>query len=109
MANNILFLDTYLIITKVWFNVVYKKTPKWLDRSIRNSNIDLFLLCNTDVPWIPDLIRENGGEMREYLFNTYQNELEYYGFNYQIVKGSEEKRLVNAITLVDDYLGSIIS
>ena len=104
LANNILFLDTYLIITKVWFNVVYKKEPIWLDDSIRKSDIDLFLLCSTDVPWQPDPIRENGGEMREYLFLQYKTELELYGFNYRILKGLGENRLTNAIAFVDELL-----
>jgi len=108
LANHILFLDTFLIITKVWFNVVYKKHPEWLDQSIKESDIDLFLLCNTDLPWKPDLVRENGGEMREHLFRMYQQELEHYEFNYRIVTGFGESRLANAITFIDEYLNRII-
>jgi NadR type nicotinamide-nucleotide adenylyltransferase len=108
LANKILFIDTYLIITKVWFDVVYKKGPEWLDKSIRNSKIDLFLLCNTDIPWTPDPVRENGGEMREFLFQAYQKELEHYGFNYRIVGGLGNKRQQEAITIVDEFLNTII-
>jgi len=104
LANNILFLDTFLIITKVWFNIVYKKQPEWLDKSIRKCNIDLFLLCNTDLPWEPDLVRENGGEMREKLFLLYQKELEHYGLNYRIVEGFGEDRVSNSIAFVDKFL-----
>lgn len=104
LANNILFLDTFLIITKVWFNVVYKRIPEWLDDSIQKSGIDLFLLCSTDIPWQPDPIRENGGAMRESLFLQYKTELELYGFNYRIVTGLKEARLANAIAFVDELL-----
>ena len=109
LANNILFLDTYLIITKVWFEVVYKKMPEWLDNAIRKSDIDLFLLCNTDIPWTPDGVRENGGEMREYLFHQYKKELEHYGFDYRIVGGLDEQRQKEAIVYIDDFLSGIIS
>ena len=30
-ANRMLFYDTYLIITKIWFEIVYKKVPQWID------------------------------------------------------------------------------
>jgi NadR type nicotinamide-nucleotide adenylyltransferase len=106
-ASTILFLDTYLIITKVWFDVVYKKCPDWVIEAIKRSDIDLFLLCQTDLPWTPDNVRENGGEKREQLFRTYQTELEYFGFTYGIVEGSENDRLKKAISIIEDRLGTI--
>jgi hypothetical protein len=41
-----------------------------------DSGTDLFLVCNTDIPWMPDKIRENGGKMREILLQMYINEIE---------------------------------
>lgn len=104
LASKIIFLDTFLIITKVWFDVVYQRVPQWLDDAIKASDIDLYLLCDTDIPWQADGIRENGGEMREYLFGRYIAELEHYGFNYRIVSGLDENRLANAISYVDELI-----
>ena len=101
-ANEILFYDTYLIITKVWFQVVYHKIPEWIDQAIRDSKIDLFLLCNTDLEWIADNVRENGGEMRNKLFEMYEAEIKKYGFNYKIVKGIGEERFQNAFNIVNE-------
>ncbi len=103
-ANHILFFDTYLIITKVWFQVAFKKVPEWLDYTIRKSNIDLFLLCNTELPWIPDNVRENGGEMREKLFEMYKSEINYYGFNFSIISGTGSARFENALKIVNNFL-----
>ncbi len=103
-ANRLLFYDTYLIITKVWFDVVFKKRPLWIDEKLKENHINLFLLCNTDIPWIPDSVRENGGEMREKLFEIYRNELEYYGCNYVIVSGKGNERLENALKAVESLL-----
>jgi NadR type nicotinamide-nucleotide adenylyltransferase len=103
-ANKILFYDTYLIITKIWFKVVYKKVPKWINERIEKSKIDLFLLCNNDIEWIPDSVRENGGEMREKLFNIYENELIKYGFNYRIVKGEGEDRKNCALNHIKELI-----
>jgi len=105
-ANGVLFYDTFLIITKVWFEVVFKKVPNWIDKKIQESNIDLFLLCSTDIPWVKDNVRENGGEMRKQLFCKYQKELERYGFNYKIVDGVGEKRYKNALKIVKDFLNN---
>lgn len=104
LAPKLLFLDTYLIITKVWFDVVYHCVPSWLDKAIITSDIDLYLLCNTDIPWQADGIRENGGEIREDLFVRYKTELEYYGFNYRIVSGLGDQRHSNAISYVDEII-----
>jgi NadR type nicotinamide-nucleotide adenylyltransferase len=100
-ANGILFYDTYLIITKVWFSVVYDRIPDWIDEVLRKKPIHRFLLCDTDIPWIPDNVRENGGEMREKLFQRYRQELEQYGFPYSIIRGKGDRRLQNAIKAVE--------
>lgn len=87
------FLDTYLIITKVWFEVVFGHFPTWMEKEIRKSKIDLFLLCEPDIPWEPDSVRENGGEMRNWLYDSYKQNLNKYMFNYEIVNGLGPERI----------------
>ena len=94
--EGILILDTWLIITKVWFEMVYGKSPVWMEVYITSANIDLFLVCSPDLPWIADPVRENGGEMRNKLFERYCREIEKFGFEYEIVTGFGEDRLNNA-------------
>jgi len=106
-ANGILFYDTYLIITKVWFSVVYNRIPEWIDKVLKRNRIHLFLLCDTDIPWIPDKVRENGGEMREKLFRIYRQELEKYGFRYSVIHGKGDRRMQNAIRAVESELQRI--
>ena len=101
---NILFYDTYLIITKIWFKLVFNRIPPWIEEKIKNNNIDLFLLCNNDIDWVPDKVRENGGEMREKLFEIYKQELINYGFNYKIVTGVGNDRFENALNHVTEFL-----
>lgn len=102
--NRIVFFDTYLIITKVWFDVVFKQSPKWITEHLENCKVDLFLVCNTDIPWVADSVRENGGEMREELFQLYINELNNFNLKYFIIKGEGEKRLSSAIQAIDRIL-----
>ena len=96
IKNGILIFDTWLIITKVWFDLVFGKCPEWVCDHIRSSKIDLFLLCNTDLPWIADPVRENGGEKREQLFQLYCDEIHSFGFEYEIVDGFGAVRTQNA-------------
>lgn len=103
-ANKVLFYDTYLIITKVWFKLVYNKIPNWINQKIEDNNIDLFLLCNNDIQWIPDSVRENGGDMREKLLEIYKEELRQYKCNFKIVKGVGETRFNNALKMVNEFL-----
>jgi NadR type nicotinamide-nucleotide adenylyltransferase len=92
-----IFVDTWLIITKIWFEVVFKKTPDWFESEFRKTKIDLFLVCDTDLPWIADSIRENGGEKREILQNKYIETIREYNFKYEVVNGKGEERIKNAL------------
>jgi len=103
-ANRYLFLDTALIILKVWFLHKYKKVPDWLLQNIKNSKYDLFLLCETDIPWIEESIRENQ-ELRKYLSGLYMQELKNYKFPYFIITGKGQNRTQNAIKHIDQYFG----
>lgn len=94
--NHEVIFDTGLLITKVWFDVVYGKCPQWLIEYIESQPKILHLLCNTDLPWEYDPVRENGGEMRQKLFDIYQAEMDKFKFPYEIVSGIGKARLENA-------------
>ena len=100
----VVFLDTDLIIIKVWLSVVYGKVPEWLHEAIANRKIDLYLLCRPDIVWVADPVRENPGRKREELFLMYEEEIKKYNFRYGVVTGKGDKRLFNAVTLVDKIL-----
>lgn len=100
--NGFLFFDTWFMITKIWFDVVYGECPQWISEHISNSQVDLFLVCDTDLPWIADSVRENGGEKRNELMQMYCREIESFGFHYEIVSGSGEDRLNNALRLLGE-------
>ncbi|MEN8121796.1 MAG: ATP-binding protein [Bacteroidota bacterium] len=103
-AHGFLFIDTGLIITKIWFQEVYNKYPDWLDVVIVNSLPDLYLVCNCDLPWENDPVRENGSnERRKYLMNRYIQEIESYGIKYYIISGQGKKRLQKAINYINDH------
>lgn len=102
-ANRFLFFDTHLIITKVWFRVKYDRYPLWIDEAIRESGTGLYLVCNTDIPWEPDNVRENGGKMREILLAMYQEEIRVFGFPCELVSGKGPARVTSAINHLNNH------
>jgi nicotinamide riboside kinase len=98
------FFDTWLIITRVWFKVVYKQIPSWLDEHIRKASFDLVILCDTDIPWIADPVRENGGSRREELLQSYKDELNHFSLNWELVSGLGPERLQRARWLIDNNI-----
>ena len=99
--GSFVFFDTWLIITRVWFEVVFQKVPSWLDEQIRRASFDLVLLCHTDLPWISDGVRENGGERREWLQERYQELIRQNGWKFQSVDGLGGERIKKAIHLIN--------
>ncbi len=103
------FFDTWLMITKVWLEIVYGKFPGWIEERLREASFDLVLLCDTDLPWIADPVRENGGENREKLLDLYKRELEKLGLDWTLVSGVGSQRLIRASQLINKMMNNGIS
>lgn len=96
------FFDTDLIVTKVWFAHKYGIVPHFVEKRLREKKIDLYLLCQPDLPWVYDPVRENK-ENRELLFDKYQKEIEQLGTDFFIIKGVGKERTQNAITYLNTF------
>ena len=104
--SNLVFFDTWLIITKIWFQWVYQTEPAWLEDEIEKLPIDLYLLCRPDIPWEPDPLRENGGEERVQLFDVYKQQLITRKLNFVEIGGLGDLRAQNAIQAVKSFIHS---
>src|SRR5574338_289925 len=68
-----LFIDTDMYVMKVWAEFVYNKCHNWILNQIAERKYDLYLLCNVDLPWIEDALREYPDKkIREKLFLFYK-------------------------------------
>jgi nicotinamide riboside kinase len=47
-----------MYVMKVWCEFVFGKCHTWITDQIAKRKYDLYLLCNTDLPWIKDELRE---------------------------------------------------
>lgn len=99
-SNGFVFFDTDLIITKVWFEYRFKKTPEFVTKWMQSHHFDLYLLCAPDLPWEFDPVREHSDE-REFFFEWYKSEIEQIRKPYIIIDGTGNQRLKKAITVLD--------
>lgn len=102
-ANHILICDTEFITLKVWSDIVFNTTSNHIVNLIKTHKYDLFLLCNLDVQWKPDPLRNNKHN-RNYIYQQFVNILNNNNFNYKIVSGTGDNRLENAINFVQQFL-----
>ena len=105
MNQDIIFFDTWLVITMVWLEVVFGKVPPWIPDTLKSAPVDLYLVCHNDIPWIPDPVRENGGNMRDWLEDRYLEIIRQLGLNNEIVTGSGQSRFLNAEKCVKKHCG----
>lgn len=90
------FYDTELIITKVWFMHKYGRCPAFVTEMLKSYPLAFVLLCDCDLPFVPDPLRENPA-IRPQLTSWYREELEGYGIPYAVVSGVGDVRLQSAL------------
>ncbi len=105
-SSNLLFCDTDFCVTSIWCNVKYGKCHDWITHKLEENHYNLYLLCDIDLPWEYDPMREHP-DMRSELFGMYRTMLESNKFNFRIVSGTGTQRLQNAIRYVDAFLAGI--
>jgi len=98
-----IFCDTDMLVCKVWSEFRYGRCDTWLEEIVRSHVYDLYLLCDIDLPWEKDPLRENPGQRTE-LFNIYRHELEKMNVNFAVISGRGRHRLLHAISAVEKRL-----
>src|SRR5665213_2884464 len=52
------FIDTDMYVMKVWCEFVFNRCHNWILNRIAERKYDLYLLCDVDLPWVKDALRE---------------------------------------------------
>ena len=100
----ILIADTEIIVCKIWVEYVFKHSNETINNILKQQDFDLYLLCDIDLPWVYDPLRENPDlEERKELFEIYKNTLTNMGLPFEIVRGNDEERVNNAISIIKNY------
>ena len=98
----LLFIDTDMYVMKVWCEYVFGKCHQYILDQIVEREYDLYLLCNTDLPWTKDELREYPAEEpRKELYNIYEDILINQTVPWVEISGKNEERLQKAIAAVD--------
>lgn len=101
----LLFIDTEMYVMKVWSEFVYGKCHQYIIDQAVARRYDLYLLCNTDIPWSPDVLREYPDPApRQQLFRMYHDILVNQSTPWNLVSGDNGERLQYAINAVDAIL-----
>ncbi|MBZ4189689.1 AAA family ATPase [Niabella beijingensis] len=102
-----LFIDTDMYVMKVWCEFVFNKCHTFILDAIASRRYDLYLLCNTDLPWVQDELREYPDpETRDELFRIYRALLIDQATPWVEIRGSGTGRLQAAVTAVNQLLNS---
>ncbi len=105
LQQNLVFIDTNMYVMKVWCQFVFNTCHDWIDEQLEQRQYDLYLLCNTDLPWVQDDLREYPDlETRQRLYEMYHQLMVRQPTPWVNIKGNSEQRLATAITAVNDLL-----
>ena len=104
--NNFYFIDTDMYVMKVWCEFVFDKCHRWILDQIVERKYDLYLLCNTDLPWVKDELREYPDlESRQKLYNIYKDIMINQPVPWVDISGSYGQRFEKARAAVDALMG----
>ncbi len=100
-----LFIDTDMYVMKVWCEFVFNQCHRFILDQIVERKYDLYLLCNTDLPWVKDELREYPDpETRQRLFSIYKDILVNQSVPWVEVSGVDPDRFHIAKSAVDQLL-----
>jgi nicotinamide riboside kinase len=103
-ANNFLFCDTDMLVCKIWQEFVFGKISDEVETLFQNTPYHFTLLCDIDLPWEPDPLREHPDNRAE-LLEMYINNLNRFHRPYAIIKGLGEERVRNAVEVLKNEFG----
>lgn len=105
LHSPLLFIDTDMYVMKVWCEYVFNKCHNFINEEIKKRQYDLYLLCQTDLPWVKDELREYPNETpRKELFDIYHKLLTNQYIPFKIISGNYEERLQQAVEAVKSIL-----
>jgi NadR type nicotinamide-nucleotide adenylyltransferase len=104
-ASRLVVQDTDLLSTVVYCRHYFGRCPEWIETAAATRRPDLYLLCEIDVPWVADGVRDRG-HMREEMQSLFEGAVKAAATPSALLGGTVEVRLTQAIRLIDELLES---
>ena len=103
--RKLLFIDTDMYVMKVWCEYVFGKCHQFILDEIVQRKYDLYLLCNIDLPWVKDELREYPNEQpRKELYKIYKDILINQNTPWVDISGNYDERLQKAIEAINNII-----
>lgn len=100
--ENFLFIDTDMHVMKVWSEFVYNRCHNWILSQIATRKYDGYLLCNIDLPWEQDGMREYPDKkVREKIYRFYKDMMVNQSVPWIEISGNYEERTEMAIRFIE--------
>lgn len=100
--NGFYFIDTDMYVMKVWCEVAFEQCHTWILKQIASRQYDFYFLCDVDLPWKKDELREYPDlQFRKKLFDMYKDILINQKTKWSVVSGTDVQRLQTAIGIID--------
>jgi NadR type nicotinamide-nucleotide adenylyltransferase len=97
-----LFIDTDMYVMKVWCEFVFNKCHNWILNRIAERKYDYYLLCNVDLEWVHDTLREYPDKkIREKLYQFYKDILVNQPVPWIDISGNYEERFQKAVSIIE--------
>lgn len=97
-----LFIDTDMYVMKIWSEIVFNTCDNRILNQIVQRRYDLYLLCDTDLPWVQDELREYPDlKQRQKIYQFYLDAMINQDVPWVNISGSYKERLEKAIEAVD--------
>jgi NadR type nicotinamide-nucleotide adenylyltransferase len=103
--DQLLFIDTDMHVMQVWCEFAFGNCHNWILKQIADRRYDLYLLCNTDLPWIKDELREYpDADTRNKLYWFYKEQMVNQYTPWVDISGNYQERLHLAIQAISNQL-----
>lgn len=100
-----LFIDTDMYVMKVWSEYVFGECDFFILDTIVKKKYDGYLLCNIDLPWVKDELREYPDEKpRQELFAIYKDLLMNQSTPWALISGNNTERTQAAIKTINQFM-----
>jgi nicotinamide riboside kinase len=100
-----LFADTEMYVMKTWCEFVFGKCHRFILDEAAVQHYDMYLLCNIDLPWTKDELREYPDlRSRQLLFHHYKDILVHQHRPWAIISGQQQQRFENALQQIEKFL-----
>ena len=103
-CDRVLFCDTDLATTAIYAEHYFGAAPGWLRVAAMERRYALHLLCDVDVPWVPDPQRDLP-HLRDAMLARFRAALDRRGGPTVVLSGSWDERLGRACAAIDRVLG----